>query len=143
MWWPYEERWMEMYHRLILYKKKHKTASVPRRYKEDSRLATWVHTQRKCYKKKELSIERINYLESIGFVWKIVNYVPWIDMYDRLVTYKHCHQSTLVPQQYTEDTSLGQWVSKQRFKYKKGKLLEKQMELLNSIDFVWSMKGGK
>ena len=51
-----------------------------------------------------MSIEQINYLESIGFVWKIR--VPWIEMYGRLVDYKICHQSTLVPSRYTEDLSL-------------------------------------
>ena len=130
-------QWMKMYQRLIAYKKQHKTTSVPRHYKDDQQLAIWVKCQRADYKNKKLSIERINYLESIGFVWKIrCDYVPWIEMYERLVAYKQCHQSTLVARRYTENPRLGRWSTKQRVKYNKGKLSEKQMQLLNSIDFV-------
>ena len=92
-------------------------------------------------KNRELSIERINYLKSIGFVWKFRDFVPpipWIEMYDRLVAYKQCHQSTMVPQKYTEDPT--KWVGKQRQTYSKGRLSEKRMELLQSIDFVWWAK---
>merc|ERR1740139_1185866 len=103
-----------MYQNLIAYKKQHQTTSVPSRYKEGQNLGGWVRYQRQRYKKKEMSIERINYLESIGFVWKVRECVPWIEMYERLVAYKHYHQSMLVPQIYTEDLSLGNWVSTQR-----------------------------
>jgi len=109
-----DTQWMEMYQRLITYKKRHTNTSVPQHYKDDPKLATWVDTQRQYYRKKELSVERINYLESIGFVWKIRDFLPWIKMYERLVAYKHCHQSTLVPRRYTVDPSLGHWVSNQR-----------------------------
>ena len=127
-----------MYQELIEYKKKHKSTSVPGNYKENPKLGSWVDTQRQCYNKKELSVEQIIYLESIGFVWKVC--VPWIEMYERLINYKRCHQSTLVPQKYTKDPSFGWWVSRQRRSYNKGRLLERQMELLNSINFVWSTK---
>merc|ERR1712238_279289 len=134
-----DTQWMKMYQKLIAYKKENKTTSVPARYKEDQNLGVWVRYQRRCYKNKEISVERINYLESIGFVWKIRDQFPWIEMYKRLVVYKQCHQSTLVPHKCKEDRFLGQWVSRQRAEYNKGKLLEKRMELLNSIDFVWSV----
>ena len=98
-------------------------------------------TQRVFYTKKELSVERINYFESIGFVWNIR--FPWIEMYERLVAYKHCHQSTLVPHRYTEDPRLGHWVTKQRVAYNKDELSEKRKELLNFINSVWSVKAGK
>mmetsp|Transcript_22228 Transcript_22228/g.25020 ORF Transcript_22228/g.25020 Transcript_22228/m.25020 type:complete len:227 (+) Transcript_22228:148-828(+) len=139
----YERLWNKMYQNLIAYKKQYRTTIVPKRYKGGQNLGTWVYTQRQCYKKKEMSIERINYLESIGFVWKIRECVPWVEMYERLVAYKHRHQSTMVPSRYTEDPSLGMWVVKQRVAYKKDKLSEKRTELLNSIDFVWSVKAGK
>jgi len=139
----YERLWNKMYQNLIAYKKQYRTTFVPKRYKEGQNLGTWVYTQRQCYKKKEMSIERINYLESIGFVWKIRECVPWVEMYERLVAYKHCHHSTMVPSRYTEDPSLGMWVVKQRVAYKKDKLSEKRTEVLNSIDFVCSVKTGK
>merc|ERR1712194_232787 len=113
-----------MYQKLIAYKKENKTTSVPQYYKEDPKLAKWINHQRTSFKNKELSVERINYLESIGFVWKV--HVIWIEMYERLVAYKHCHQSTVVPQRYVKDPSLGRWVTKQRVAYNKDKLSEKR-----------------
>ena len=82
-------KWMEMYQRLVAYKKQYKSTSVPQYYKEDPNLGAWVVTQRQCYKNKELSKKRTNYLESIGFNWKINT--PWIEMYERRVAYKHSH----------------------------------------------------
>jgi len=139
----YGAQWMEMYQRLMAYKKQHKTTSVPQRYKEDEKLGVWVKYQQERYKNNLLSVRRINYLESIGFVWKTFDRVPWIEMYERIVAYKQRYGSTLVPCKYTEDPSLGIWVKTQRGSYNKGKLLEKRMELLNSIDFVWSVKAGR
>ena len=134
-------QWMKMYQRLIAYKKQHKTTSVPRHYNEDQQLGSWVDIQRQRYKSNKLSIERINYLESIGFVWKIrCDYVPWIEMYERLVAYKQHNQSTRVPQKYKEDPPLSNWVHKQRRMYNKEKLSARQVESLNSIDFVWCAK---
>merc|ERR1712183_564792 len=61
--------WDEMFQRLVDYKKKCKSANVPKRYKADPKLARWVNNQRKLYSKKELSTDRLNRLESIGFTW--------------------------------------------------------------------------
>jgi len=96
----YEAQWMEMYQRLLLYKTQHNydSTSVPRCYKEDPELATWVTNQQRYYGKKRLSVERINYLDSIGFV---LNYYDkgtsnsWIEMYGRLVAYKKKSSSGL------------------------------------------------
>jgi len=138
-----DEKWMATYQRLIAYNKQHHTTSVPRCYQEDRQLAIWVTIQRQSYQNNELSVERIKYLESLGFVWKMRDVVPWMEMYERLVAYQQCHQSTLVPQRYTEDLRLGSWVKTQRKSNKKGKLSEKRIELLNAIDFVWSGPTGR
>ena len=138
--WRLHAQWMEMYQKLIVYKKQHNTTSVPQYYKEDTQLGCWVYNQRTAYKNKTISVEQINHLESVGFVWKIVDRVPWIEMYERLVTYKQCYQSTLVPLRFTENPRLGRWVSKQREKYNNNILSNVRMELLNSIDFVWSVR---
>ena len=67
----------------------------------------------------------------------------WIEMYSKLVEYKMQHDSTAVPYRCTEDPSLGIWVSTQRAAYNKGKLSGKRSELLNSINFVWSVYAKK
>jgi hypothetical protein len=131
--------WDDMYQRLVTYKREYNSASVPHHYKEDPKLGRWVHHQRTHYKAKSISIYRINRLESTGFVWDPYD-SQWMGMYEKLVAYKKQYRSTKVPQHYMEDPQLGKWINKQRVRYKKSELTDKRMELLNSINFVWSMK---
>ncbi|OEU08628.1 hypothetical protein FRACYDRAFT_196115 [Fragilariopsis cylindrus CCMP1102] len=137
VWDPFGEKWMELFHKLVAYKKKHKSTYVPKNYKEDPKLGRWVHHQRDVYKNKTISIDRINRLESIGFVWDPLD-AQWMGMYQKLVAYKEQYRSTKVPVRYTEDPQLGHWVSWQREYDRMKKLTEKRTELLNSINFVWS-----
>jgi hypothetical protein len=142
VWNQLDIQWDEMFQRLITYKKHYGSTLVPKRYEDDTQLGKWVDTQRKNYNSKILSVDRINRLESIGFVWDVLD-MNWVKMYDRLVSYKKKHKSTQVPLAYTENNQLphlGNWVSTQRGTYNKEQLLKKRMELLNSIDFVWEAK---
>ena len=63
------KRWDEMFAELKKYKKKYKHCNVARR---DGSLGAWVSTQRTTYKQNKLSQEKIDLLESIGFVWKLL-----------------------------------------------------------------------
>ena len=76
-----DQKWMVTYQRLIAYNKQHHTTSVPRSYQEDHQLAIWVTIQRQYYQNNDLLVERIRYLESLGFVWKMRDLVPWIFYY--------------------------------------------------------------
>jgi hypothetical protein len=138
-WNPFGEKWSAMYHKLVAYKKTHISTKVPRDYMEDPELGNWVNSQRKYYKNKTLSTERIHHLESIGFAWDPLD-AHWMGMYQKLVAYKKQYRSTKVPQQYTEDPHLGHWVRWQQECYRMKKLTEKRTELLNSISFVWSIR---
>jgi hypothetical protein len=132
--------WVEMYQRLVAYKIQHKSTNVPYIYKKDPKLGAWVSKQRNFYKNNELSEERFNHLESVGFVWSLFD-VKWTEMYIKLVEYKRQnHGSTVVPKKYTEDPSLGKWVCDQNYAYNKGNLSEKRLKVLNAINFVWSAK---
>jgi hypothetical protein len=128
------QKWMEFFHKLVAYKKQNKSASVPRSYKEDPKLGVWVSHQRAFYKNNTISIERINLLESIDFVWDPLD-AQWIRMYSKLVAYKNIHDTTLVPLSYKKDPQLAKWTYVQRCM--KNKLTDKRTELLNSINFVW------
>ena len=137
-WDPTDTKWKEMYHRLVAYKNKHKSTNVPKGFTNDPQLAIWVSHQRTSFNKKELSMDRINLLESIGFIWDPLH-ESWMRMYHRLVEYKKQHLSTNVPQHYTRDPQLGSWVYNQRQAHRKGegRLKEKRIELLNYINFNW------
>jgi succinate dehydrogenase flavin-adding protein (antitoxin of CptAB toxin-antitoxin module) len=62
--------WMIMYKRLVAYQKKHNTTRVPHGYKEDPKLANWVHNQRSNCEDKD----RTDLLNKIGFAWAKKNY---------------------------------------------------------------------
>jgi hypothetical protein len=136
LWDLFGEIWMEMYHKFVAYKRKYKSTLVPWRNKADPQLGYWVVTQRQTYNKNSLSIERINRLESIGFVWDPLD-AQWMVMYQKLVAYTNIHNTTLVPPRYKADPQLAYWTYMQRQQSRKSKLTDKRWELLNSIKFAW------
>lgn len=123
--------WMEMYDRLVAYKKKHKTTLVSRTYNKDPKLGLWVSIQRRHCKEKD----QVDILNNIDFVWECRNFHnDWMEMYNRLVAYKKENKTTLVPQKYKEDLKLGVWVKYQRRHCKENY----RVDILNDIGFAWS-----
>ena len=141
----FQEKWMNMYQQLVVYKNTYKTTRVPQSYKgsNNTLLSNWVSTQRQSYKNNKMLEERYVLLDSIDFVWddtrSIKNHEYWMKMYQQLVIYKNKYKSTHVPQIKKDGNRsfLGSWVNRQRHNYKKNKLLEERYDLLHSIDFVW------
>ncbi|OEU09122.1 hypothetical protein FRACYDRAFT_154308, partial [Fragilariopsis cylindrus CCMP1102] len=128
--------WEKTFQRLVAYKATHKNTMVPQEYKEDSKLGRWVKTQRQLFENNKLLEERLDKLDSIGFVWKVDD-TKWQKTFQRLVAYKGIHKNTMVPTQYDEDPSLGLWVSNQRQHFKKNELSKERLDQLHSIGFVW------
>ena len=63
------EKWMNMFQKLVEYWKQHKNTLVPFRYNEDPKLGMWVGTQRKNQRNDTLLPNRCALLNSIGFNW--------------------------------------------------------------------------
>lgn len=82
-----EARWFEMHRRLSLFAKHNGSCIVPQHYSPDPQLACWVSNQR--HRKHQLSAERINMLDTLGFVWDVrelqwmINYENYKAMYFR------------------------------------------------------------
>ena len=64
-----QKEWLVMYDRLKKFKETTGHCNVKKRYTCDRKLGHWVHYQRTLWKKSSLLENRINMLESIGFVW--------------------------------------------------------------------------
>jgi len=64
--WKHDEQWKTKFTELVEYLIEHGSCHVPNRY---GPLGWWVGTQRQDYKDGRMSQFRIDYLESIGFVW--------------------------------------------------------------------------
>jgi hypothetical protein len=128
-----------MFQFLLEYKKANDGSTmVPNVYNANPQLGSWVMMQRSKCQNEELSEGRIERLDSIGFVWRILIKVPWIEMYQRLVSYKEQFGTTAVPYRYNEDPALGQWVKQQRMICKK----KDRIQLMKDIGFVWSTRSG-
>ncbi|OEU05708.1 hypothetical protein FRACYDRAFT_204701, partial [Fragilariopsis cylindrus CCMP1102] len=65
----YNRIWMNMFKKLIEYKKQHKNTMVRKRYDKDPKLGQWVADQRQAYKKDTLLPQRLDLLNSIYFTW--------------------------------------------------------------------------
>ena len=69
---PAEQRkWDDRLKQLKAYKRSHGNCDVPQRYAANPQLGTWVQTQRQYYKLGELSEDRAELLEELGFQWVV------------------------------------------------------------------------
>jgi hypothetical protein len=131
----HHQRWEDHFQALLEYKVEHNgSTAVPQTYKKKPELGIWVHRQRTKYFDGSLRQDRKDRLNSVGFVWQVTKFVPWEDMYRRLIYYKQQFGTTQVPRPYKDDPALGYWVYNQRQKCKK----KERIKLLNDIGFVWS-----
>mmetsp|Transcript_16390 Transcript_16390/g.18876 ORF Transcript_16390/g.18876 Transcript_16390/m.18876 type:complete len:102 (+) Transcript_16390:1-306(+) len=86
---------------------------------------------------------QIQLLNEVGFEWRSEN--QWQKIYDELVSFVKEFGHTRVPAKFTQNLPLGNWVRKQRSKYKKlqkegsSSITENQIELLNKIGFEWKI----
>ena len=86
------------------------------KYKEDgSSLGHWIKTQRARFNKGELSKERIELLNNIGFVWNVLE-KEWEDNFNKLKIYNE-KNSNQIPN--INHPVLGKWVRTQRVFNKK------------------------
>ena len=139
VWHVLEAQWLEMYQRLLEYKKQKNSTLVPRKYEKDQELGTWVQEQRKCKLEGIMFEKRIHLLDDAGFVWD-----PWGDkwneMFERLCRYKADHGNTRVPKKYVADLELGTWVDSQKTFFKEKRLAPERINKLESIGFEWSIR---
>lgn len=126
--------WEANFQLLVQHKNKHGTTTG---HKRNSSLGNWVIRQRTLYRKKMLTNNCYQRLDSIGLEWNTT--VPWFEMYNLLRSYKSEHNgSVCVPMRSNARyKGLGAWVMKQRRKYSSGKLSEARIYLLESIGFEW------
>lgn len=148
-----QEKWDLMFDKLIAYVKSHKTFVVKKNSKENIQLNSWISTQRNSFKKKNLNPLRISKFNSIDFPWaadsgrinskkevikrKAVKSIDsWDKNYLDLINYKLKNGDANVPKQFRAST-LAQWVSRQRYFKRKGRLTPGQIDKLNLLNFEW------
>eukprot|EP00970_Alexandrium_tamarense_P010586 scaffold2163_cov267-Alexandrium_tamarense.AAC.2 len=162
--------WDDKFNELVAFKTKFGHFNV-----KNKQLGSWVNRQRQFYKHRqkgnssEIGDLRVKQLEDIGFHWaatdetneqstttrkKKSSKVSWEERFNELKKFKAKTGHCVVPQDYSENKSLGQWVHNQR-KFNKHrtegkksslddprkKLLDDpRKKLLDDIGFQWSIR---
>ena len=110
---------------------------VPRSFKvKGVALGIWVGNQRNA--KDQLSAERVERLNGIGFVWD-PHKKAWDKAFKLLTEYKDEFGDCQVRKRYKANGfALGIWVGNQRTA--KDQLSAERVERLNGIGFVWLAK---
>jgi hypothetical protein len=161
-WDPHRTTWMKRYQELKEFKAIHGHANVPyvkpgdpltddKKVEEADGLGTWVKRQQHQYKllqegkdeASEMTEERIQLLEEIGFQWSRRAGV-WVTRYKELKQHKQTHGDT----QPTEK-SLTDWTKDQRRQYKRyeedpttSNLSKEQYELLTELPLDLDLRNG-
>jgi hypothetical protein len=148
--------WEDRLSELADYHKIHGHCNVPTNYIENTKLATWVATQRTQYrlhakgKTSHITTFRIQELESLGFEWRYTYcYTSWEDRFRELADYRKIHLHCNVPRNYSENAKLGKWVSTQRSHYRfhrEGKtspMTTFRIQELESLGLEWRDRMGR
>ncbi|MET3209777.1 UNVERIFIED_CONTAM: superfamily II DNA or RNA helicase [Paenibacillus sp. PvR008] len=132
-WEPYVDIWNYNYNLLREFKEKHGHCNIPA-----GKIKIWINNQRQAYKRGQLLQERIDQLNNIGFVWDPTKEL-WETNFDLVRKYANQHGHCNIPVNYVTDSgvNLGMWLSRQRCFYKKSKLSEDYINLLESIGIKW------
>lgn len=133
---PHEESWQVNFAQLIEYLKANdgKYPSPDDPNPEIRKISTWVNFQRKYYKTKKLSADKIKKLKSIGFVFDPLEEI-WQNTFNRLVKYIKENNGKF-PSSSDSDPNikaLAVWISKQRAIFRNNDLSQDRTRKLQEI----------
>jgi len=145
-----DERWSQMYNRLVEYRRVHGDCHVPNNH-GDPKLFYWLQNQRKQYRqlvrggRSTLTQGRIEALEDLGIHWGKSHDIRWKERLQELEAFHSIYGHAEVPQKYDENPQLGFWVMNQRTFERMNKmglptaLRTSRVEQLEDLDFIWNM----
>lgn len=132
--------WMAKYNLAKKYKEKYGDLRIPRAFRMDNvNIGLWIGTQRAKYAQSELSNEKIELLEEIGMLWRVID-ESWNKYYAVAEAYYEEHGDLKVPIDYVVDgLNLGNWISIQRQFYVSKKMSAGKINKLEAIGMVWNL----
>ena len=137
-WNPLADQWERTFVLLQQYKEREGNCNVIDSHEEDGvKLGEWLSRQRQLYKKGKIDESYQQRLENLGVSWD-----PYLDQWGRsfalLEQFKEREGHCNVPQGHEEDgVKLGEWISRQRQLYKKGKIDESYLRRLENLGVSW------
>ena len=132
-----EQKWHKMYDRLRQYRETNGDVDVPRKWKGDSKLATWVGLQRQRRKKNLISKEEVALLDELSFTWKSRDVGTWEDRLAEVAAFRAKHGHCEIPLNHPENPKIGRFVNNMRAQRNSGKLSADRIAKLNALDFAW------
>ena len=139
----FEARWMERFDELKEFKRINGHFNISRTNSEYPGLGRWVKRQRSVYKNNEITDDREQRLNDIGFSW-VVNLISndqlWEQRYNELKEFKSINGNCIVSETNADYPGLGRWANNQRRAYKNNKITDDRVERLKDIGFEWSLK---
>jgi len=132
-----DSHWWEGFNLLKEFVDKNGHADAP--VTKVNRLGVWVQVQRREYKKGNLTQDKIDALEQLGFTWSIRDSPDenFAKKYGEVM--KYAQNSPDLLRIRTEDKSLYTWINNQRSLYKKNKMPQNRIEMLESVPgWKWS-----
>ncbi|KAJ1450291.1 helicase associated domain-containing protein, partial [Pelagophyceae sp. CCMP2097] len=131
--------WNAHFDQLAPERAQHGDSVVPTKFvaADGNKLGSWTSTQRLARKAGKLSAERIERLESVGFVWDTPA-TDWNAHFDQLAAYRAAEGHSVVPTKFVtaDGNKLGSWVSMQQLARKEGKLSPERIERLEAVGFL-------
>ena len=131
--------WDEKFGELLAYRQENGHCNVPKRYKPNPALGTWVLTMRQARKTGKLTTERKQRLEQVGFVWDSLE-SEWERRFEELLAFREAQGHCDVLSTYKPNPALREWVSSIRKTRKTGKLATEREQRLEQVGFVWDSK---
>jgi hypothetical protein len=142
-----EARWNRSFNALKSFFERKGNTNLPAKYQvtfpdgEVINLSLWQTKQRAKFKAGTMELDKIEKLNSLGFIWD-----PFLDKWNQGLKEYEIHikktgQYT-INQKFISDSEyrLGLWCTKQRTKFKAGTLGLDKIEKLNSLGFIWDTK---
>jgi hypothetical protein len=133
-WDPFTEQWEQGFRALQNFKETHGHCRVAHRFSVNRfNLGTWVNSQRQ--KKDQLTKDRLNRLNSLGFDWDpFAN--KWDEGFEALQKFIKREGHTRVDREHLEDgLKLATWIRGQRAN--KSRLKPEQIKRLDELNFSW------
>ncbi|MGQ9662547.1 MAG: helicase associated domain-containing protein [Kiritimatiellia bacterium] len=130
------DRWDEMLHALIVFRKKYGHCRVPTSNSRFLKLGRWVAAQRHRRRLGLLSEERIHQLDDLGFDWSPME-EEWERMFEQLLQFRNKYGHCDVPEGWKKNPRLARWVQCQRQRKRLGRLPRARIERLGAVGFSW------
>lgn len=146
---PNEAKWQRMYKLAVDYYNKYNNLQIPYNYatSEGNCLGLWLYKQKRLYRRKEIDLNHVKLLEKLGIDWRLKaiyrkeSNITKNIYFKELKSYYMKHGNIDITLNYVSDNGLklGKWLARRRSDYKKNKLNDDVVNLLNKFKIKWNV----